>query len=542
MTPFQDSSMPAFIPMSSSPGGDPRLSPFKGFARSYSADPNIPLPVYLRQYHKDAYNHISKALSIDEEGGDVESKRKAIEAYKEGIIILRKGLALELRGEGPDWERSRVLQQKMRENLDYCTARLEALKSTLRRSEEVLENIPKKGVSHTARKHLERKLSLESSQVLHSSARSPEKRRQSFTSPRTFDRKDEKSNQVMPIKGCLSPRGHLNPSGLKRNHTLPKRPLSRSHSSPKPNEEEKAKSSKMKNVDSKMANTILNELLEKSPGVAFSDIGGIDNAKRTLQEIVVLPSLRPELFTGLRAPAKGVLLFGPPGNGKTLLAKAVATEASSKFFNISAASLTSKWMGESEKLVRALFGVARELQPSIVFMDEVDSILKERSESEHESSRRLKTEFLLCFDGVTGDTTDRILIMAATNRPWELDDAALRRFVKRVYVPLPDTEARKQILEKLLVKGGSPLDQRDLFKVASETDGYSGSDLAALVQDAALMPLRELDSEMIKSMPVDKVRKLTVEDFMKSMSVIRPSASKESLKQYEEWNKAHGSL
>ncbi|ETN03113.1 hypothetical protein, variant 4 [Phytophthora nicotianae INRA-310] len=140
------------------------------------------------------------------------------------------------------------------------------------------------------------------------------------------------------------------------------------------------------------AHTILDEVLDHSPGVHWTDIAGLEIAKQILQEAVILPTLRPDLFTGLRAPPRGVLLFGPPGTGKTLLAKAVATEAKATFFNISASSLTSKWVGEGEKLVRALFEMARELQPSVVFMDEIDALLSTRSASENDASRRIKNQ------------------------------------------------------------------------------------------------------------------------------------------------------
>lgn len=259
--------------------------------------------------------------------------------------------------------------------------------------------------------------------------------------------------------------------------------------------------------------------------------------------MVILPSVRPELFTGLRAPAKGLLLFGPPGNGKTLLARAVATECSATFFNISAASLTSKYVGDGEKLVRALFAVARELQPSIIFIDEVDSLLSERSTNEHEASRRLKTEFLVEFDGLPGNPEmDRIVVMAATNRPQELDEAALRRFSKRVYVSLPNLDSRELLLRKLLEKQGSPLARDSLNKLAVLTDGYSGSDLTALAKDAALEPIRELDVEQVKNMDPMAVRGIKEEDFFNSLKRIRRSVATSSLSAYEKWSQDFGDV
>ena len=187
--------------------------------------------------------------------------------------------------------------------------------------------------------------------------------------------------------------------------------------------------------------------------------------------MVVLPALKPELFTGLRSPAKGLLLFGPPGNGKTLLAKALATESSCHLINISASSLTSKWVGEGEKLVKTLFSVARKIQPCIIFMDEIDSLLSSRRDGENESSRRIKTEFLLQFEGMLTESDEKLVVLAATNRPQELDDAALRRFTKRIYVEMPDIIGRKSLLESLLKKTGSPLSNSEIEKLAKITDG-----------------------------------------------------------------------
>lgn len=186
----------------------------------------------------------------------------------------------------------------------------------------------------------------------------------------------------------------------------------------------------------------------------------------------------------------GLLLFGPAGNGKTLLARAIATECSATFFNISAASLTSKYVGDGEKLVRALFSVARKLQPSIIFIDEIDSLLSERNSGEHEASRRLKTEFLVEFDGLGSQENDRIVVLGATNRPQELDEAALRRFTKRVYVTLPDQTTREHLIRNLLAKQGCQLPADIVQNLAVYTDGYSGSDLTALAKDAALEPIR----------------------------------------------------
>lgn len=296
----------------------------------------------------------------------------------------------------------------------------------------------------------------------------------------------------------------------------------------------------LKGVDQKLAQLILDEIVDGGIAVQWDDIAGQKIAKQALQEMVILPSLRPELFTGLRTPSRGLLLFGPPGNGKTLLARAVATQCNATFFSISAASLTSKYVGEGEKLVRALFSIARELQPSIIFIDEVDSLLSERRENEHEASRRLKTEFLVEFDGLPCNPDERVLVMAATNRPQELDEAALRRFSKRVYVTLPDSSTRFILLKRLLEKHGDPLSDTELREMALLTEGYSGSDLTGLAKDAALGPIRELDPDQVKEVDLNLVRNISVRDFLDSLKRVRRSVSPNSLAAYEKWSNEFG--
>ncbi|KAG7382739.1 hypothetical protein PHYPSEUDO_004375 [Phytophthora pseudosyringae] len=287
------------------------------------------------------------------------------------------------------------------------------------------------------------------------------------------------------------------------------------------------------------AHTILDEVLDHSPGVHWTDIAGLEVAKQILQEAVILPTLRPDLFTGLRAPPRGVLLFGPPGTGKTLLAKAVATEAKATFFNISASSLTSKWVGEGEKLVRALFEMARELQPSVVFMDEIDALLSTRSASENEASRRIKNQFFTELDGAASSQEDRILVMGATNLPQELDEAIVRRLEKRIYVPLPDDASRERLIRHLLGSQKVSLSSKDIKHVVKATEGYSGSDLKAVCKDAALGPIRELGAK-VANVKAEDVRAINASDFQVALTRVRPSVSCTTIEALVAWNAQFG--
>ncbi|CAI4227598.1 unnamed protein product [Auanema sp. JU1783] len=245
-----------------------------------------------------------------------------------------------------------------------------------------------------------------------------------------------------------------------------------------------------KKLQDKLASAIVME----KPNVKWSDIAGLETAKGALKEAVILPIKFPQLFTGNRKPWRGILLFGPPGTGKSFIAKAVATEAdNSTFFSVSSSDLMSKWLGESEKLVKNLFAMAREHKPSIIFIDEIDSLCSARSDNESESARRIKTEFMVQMQGV-GLDNDGILVLGATNIPWALDAAIRRRFEKRIYIPLPEVMARKEMFRLEIGKNVNSLSDENYKELAERTDGYSGYDISILVKDALMQPIRRVQS------------------------------------------------
>ncbi|RWS05186.1 fidgetin-like protein 1 [Dinothrombium tinctorium] len=295
-----------------------------------------------------------------------------------------------------------------------------------------------------------------------------------------------------------------------------------------------------RNLEPALVEKILFEIVNDVTNITWEDIAGLEFAKESIREMVIYPMLRPDLFTGLRTPGKGLLLFGPPGTGKTMIGKCIANEARCTFFSITASSLTSKWIGESEKLVRSLFTVARIKQPSVVFIDEIDSMLTQRSDTEHESSRRIKTEFLAQFDGITADTSDRILIIGATNRPQELDEAMRRRFDKKLYIPLPNKTARKMIITKLIKNELNNLTEDECDKISELTDGYSGADMTQLCKEAAMGPIRRISSLKFEDIEAHHLSPISFKDFVVALKRIKATVAASALEGFEEWNKIFG--
>lgn len=302
--------------------------------------------------------------------------------------------------------------------------------------------------------------------------------------------------------------------------------------------------------------------LAVKPNVKWDDVCGLEDVKNLLKETVIMPIRFPYIYTDGLRPWKGILLYGPPGTGKSFLAKAVATEANATFFSVSAADLVSKWVGESEKHVKELFETARERKPSIIFLDEVESLCAQREESSS-ASLRLLTEFLVQMDGL-GNSMDGILVLGATNLPWMLDVGIRRRFEQRIYIPLPDREARLKMF------GG-------VQKYADLTEGYSGADISIVINKAKMQPIRitqtathfkyikeispvtnvEENDMLIPCSPGDPdavsmtwmeikpgkllIPKVKKNDYIKSIQEVKPSVNQKDLVRYEEWTRDFGS-
>ncbi|XP_053709520.1 outer mitochondrial transmembrane helix translocase [Synchiropus splendidus] len=258
--------------------------------------------------------------------------------------------------------------------------------------------------------------------------------------------------------------------------------------------------------------------------VAWTDIAGLDDVITELKETVVLPVQKRHLFRGSRLlqPPRGVLLYGPPGCGKTLIAKATAKEAGFRFINLQPSTLTDKWYGESQKLTNAVFSLAVKLQPSIIFIDEIDSFLRSRSSTDHEATAMMKAQFMSLWDGLDTDHYCQVIVMGATNRPQDLDSAILRRMPTRFHINQPGLRQREEIL-KLILEDENVDSSVDLSYVAKETEGFSGSDLREMCRDAALLCVRDFVHMQEDSPLEESVRPLCQSDLQKSIDKMRKS-------------------
>ena len=300
------------------------------------------------------------------------------------------------------------------------------------------------------------------------------------------------------------------------------------------------------------ASIIQRDILVTSPTTLFTDIIGLHSAKQLLNEAVLLPCRFPHFFTGLLTPWKGVLLYGPPGTGKTMLARAVASECGTTFFNISSASITSKYRGDSEKLVRVLFELARHYAPSTIFIDEVDSLMSSRDSGsggggavggDSDASRRMKSELLIQLDGLA-QSTAQVFVLCASNLPWELDQALLRRLEKRILVGLPGRRQRCELIERQLNDRAAGVQWE---AVADRTRGWSGSDLVSLCKESAMRPVRRLMRQLMSRESVEAtvdaeivLEPVSHADIDAALACTRPSVGLRDLSRYDDWHREFG--
>ena len=353
------------------------------------------------------------------------------------------------------------------------------------------------------------------------------------------------------------------------------KPVQRVKQRPRPNQRPQQRPQQGQNPNEPDNYSMEGAIITERPNVRFGDVAGLEAAKQALNEAVIMPIKVPHLFDKNTQPWKGILLYGPPGTGKSFLAKAVAGEANdSAFLTVSTAELTSKYVGESEKLIKSLFETARANRPSIIFIDEIDSLVSERGDNESESGRRIKTEFLIQMDGVGVDNRG-VLVIGATNLPWALDSAMRRRFEKRIYVPLPGRLARYQLIKNKLKGAYHKLEENDIRYLAENTHGWSGADIGILIRDALMQPIREVQTSHFfkrgtavdkngrennnlwipcsksdrgaknikwSELNPDEIGKLpaTYSHFIQSLKKGKPSVSQSDIIKYKNWTREYG--
>jgi len=270
---------------------------------------------------------------------------------------------------------------------------------------------------------------------------------------------------------------------------------------------------------------IASQLIEpNSLNTCWTDVAGLSTVIRDLRETLILPiKQRTKLKSSrLIEPPKGVLLHGPPGCGKTLLARAVAKEAGARFINLDVASLTDKWYGESQKLSSAVFSLAAKIQPCIIFIDEIDSFLRVRAQGDHEATAMMKAQFLQQWDGLATDATRCIVVMGATNRPQDVDRAILRRMPAAFHIPLPGLQQRFEILS-LVLREENIVDELDIQNLAQQTENFSGSDLRELCRTAAVYRLRHL-LDVSDSEESESLRPISIDDFDQAVEKMKESS------------------
>ncbi|KAJ8012100.1 hypothetical protein DPEC_G00065170 [Dallia pectoralis] len=415
--------------------------------------------------------NLKKAIAVAQKASDEDQAgnyEEAMKSYQHAVKFFLHVIKCEPQGKEGN--------QKIRDNCKLYLDRVEELQEYLEKKEKAID-LASKAAQEDKAQNYEEALRLYQHAV------------QYFLHVVKYDTQGDKAKQSIRAKCAeyLDRAETLKKYLKKKEQAPPAKPVKESQAD-KGNESDEEGDPEKKKFQNQLSGAIVME----KPNIKWDDVAGLEGAKEALKEAVILPIKFPHLFTGKRTPWRGILLFGPPGTGKSYLAKAVATEANnSTFFSISSSDLVSKWLGESEKLVKNLFSLAREHKPSIIFIDEIDSLCGSRSENESEAARRIKTEFLVQMQGV-GTNNDGVLVLGATNIPWTLDSAIRRRFEKRIYIPLPEEHARSFMFKLHLGATLTSLTEADFVSLGKKTEGYSGADVSIIVRDALMQPVRKV--------------------------------------------------
>ncbi|XP_045468712.1 katanin p60 ATPase-containing subunit A-like 2 [Harmonia axyridis] len=287
-----------------------------------------------------------------------------------------------------------------------------------------------------------------------------------------------------------------------------------------------------------MADLIMKDVVPNTLGFTWQHCIGLDKPIELLKEATVYPFLYPDLFSNLTQTWTGVLLYGAPGTGKTLLAKALACEMNSTFINVTSSTFVSKWRGDSEKMIKVMFDLAKYYSPTTIFIDEIDALLSETKDTNHEASCRFKSELLVQMDGLLS-SNESVFILATTNSPWKLDKALLRRFEKRILIPLPNEDAKVKMLKHYSnLRGENKNDWNNLIQL---TENFSGCDIKNACKEMEMALVREQLKNVCKNKKVGSRRDATVEDLTTALKSVKPSLSQDYYKKVLEWNMEYGS-
>lgn len=282
----------------------------------------------------------------------------------------------------------------------------------------------------------------------------------------------------------------------------------------------------------------MRDVVSNTLGISWHHCIGLNKPTELLKEATVYPLLYPDLFKNLTRSWTGVLLYGSPGTGKTLLAKALACEINATFINVTSSTFVSKWRGDSEKMVKVLFDLAKYYAPTTIFIDEIDALLSETKETNHEASCRFKSELLIQMDGLLS-SDEPVFLLATTNSPWKLDKALLRRFEKRILIPLPNEDAKMRMLKHYAnLKTENKNDWNNLIQL---TENFSGSDIKNACKEMEMSLVREQLQNLSKNKKIGALRKCTVEDLAIALQSVKPSINLDYYKKFLDWNQEYGS-